>query len=199
MQLRIDAQNNIEVVIPSKRYEHLIDGFIEQRKDWIKKHISNNSKKDKFFDLDEGYVNFLGRKALIIFVKDRPKKYLFKDGKLYLQSLIFPSEKEFESELRKFANTFLASRLTAMAQKHGFEVCEIAIRGQRSRWGSCTRAGNISLNYKLIFYDEAVIDYVIIHELCHLRQMNHSKRFWLEVEAIIPEYKRLRRTLGSLI
>ncbi|HEY6906360.1 MAG TPA: M48 family metallopeptidase, partial [Ignavibacteriaceae bacterium] len=65
------------------------------------------------------------------------------------------------------------------------------------RWGSCSASGNISLNYKLMKYRKELIDYVIIHELCHLKEMNHSKKFWKLVEGLVTEYKSLKRELKS--
>lgn len=199
MQLKIDAKNEVEVVIPSARFSHLVEPFIESKKDWLKKHLARNRIKDKYYDLENGYINFLGLRGEIIFVEDKVKRYLFKNGKLYLHSRIFPSVKEFELDIKKFAKTYLQQKTSEFAAKLDFQIAKVTIREQRSRWGSCTSAGHISLNWKLIFYQEKVIDYVIVHELCHLKQMNHSKNFWLLVSSIIPEYKLLRRQLGKFV
>ena len=75
------------------------------------------------------------------------------------------------------------------------EIGKIGIRGQYTRWGSCSSKGNLSFNYTLLQFREEVIDYVIIHELCHLKEMNHSKRFWKLVGKLCPDYKNLRKEL----
>lgn len=81
----------------------------------------------------------------------------------------------------------------AFAARHGLEVKRITVRNQRSRWGSCSRLGTISLNWRLVLMPAAVRDYVILHELMHLRQPNHSPRFWQEVAAVCPDYREAER------
>ncbi|NCA94384.1 MAG: M48 family peptidase, partial [Sphingobacteriia bacterium] len=80
----------------------------------------------------------------------------------------------------------------------GFEFKKISIRSQRTRWGSCSQAGNLNFNYKLIYLPDKIIDYVIVHELCHLDEFNHSRRFWFLVSEIIPDYRILRRELKEI-
>ncbi|MBQ6240729.1 MAG: M48 family metallopeptidase [Firmicutes bacterium] len=77
----------------------------------------------------------------------------------------------------------------------GLQYGRITIRNQVSRWGSCSEKGNLSFNCLLMLCPADVRDYVIVHELCHLREMNHSPRFWAEVEAVVPDYRLWRRWL----
>ncbi|MBF2761492.1 MAG: M48 family metallopeptidase [Ectothiorhodospiraceae bacterium AqS1] len=74
----------------------------------------------------------------------------------------------------------------------------LSIRGQRSRWGSCSTSGRVSLNWRLMMAPTALSDYVVVHELCHLRYMNHSPSFWSLVESIVPDYRLRRRKLNAL-
>ena len=78
---------------------------------------------------------------------------------------------------------------------HGINVCRVSVRNQKSRWGSCSRRGTISLNWRLIQSPGFVRDYIILHELAHRRQMNHSKKFWQEVERLFPDYLQAERWL----
>ena len=80
----------------------------------------------------------------------------------------------------------LVPRVGELAHQHGLRVLRVSIRQQRSRWGSCSRRGSISLNWRLAHAPPLVRDYVILHELMHLREMNHSKRFWAHVDAACP-------------
>ena len=93
-----------------------------------------------------------------------------------------------QNHLRILATRELPPRVRALADLHGIEVTRITVRNQKSRWGSCSRRGTISLNWRLIQTPNFVRDYIILHELAHRRQMNHSAKFWQEVERLCPDY-----------
>jgi len=93
------------------------------------------------------------------------------------------------------ARVRITERVHYIAVRHGFTYGRIAIRNSRRSWGSCSSAGNLNFHYRLLFLPPAVCDYVIIHELCHLRVFNHSSAFWTEVETIMPDYQQHRTAL----
>ena len=76
-----------------------------------------------------------------------------------------------------------------------FKYSRISIKNQKTRWGSCSGQGNLNFNYKIIYLPEKIINYIIVHELCHLREMNHSAKFWLLVAKTIPDYQMARKDL----
>ena len=96
---------------------------------------------------------------------------------------------EVEAHLRKLALRELPERVQQLAAEHRVEVRRVIIRAQVSRWGSCSRHGTISLNWRLIHVPDGVRDYVIVHELMHLRELNHSARFWALVAKACPSYQ----------
>lgn len=97
--------------------------------------------------------------------------------------------------LRNRAAVELPARLRELAARHGLEVSRISVRDQRARWGSCGRDGHICLNWRLVLMPSWVRDYVLIHELMHLRRMDHSLWYWKLVAAAYPDYEAARRWL----
>jgi predicted metal-dependent hydrolase len=107
-----------------------------------------------------------------------------------------------ESRMRTLATKELPTRTLELAREQGMEVQSVSVRNQRSRWGSCSARKRISLNWRLIQTPPFVTDYIIVHELMHLKEMNHSARFWEHVERAFPAYREaekwLRRNSGLL-
>jgi predicted metal-dependent hydrolase len=103
-----------------------------------------------------------------------------------------PAERD---HFRAQAGTALPARLRQLAEIHGLTVDRISIRNQRARWGSCGKDGHICLNWRLILMPDGVRDYVLIHELMHLRRMDHSQAFWRLVQGACPEFAEARRWL----
>jgi predicted metal-dependent hydrolase len=94
--------------------------------------------------------------------------------------------------MRNRASVELRQRLLQLAADHGLDVSRISIRDQRARWGSCGHDGHICLNWRLVLMPPEIRDYVMIHELMHLRRMDHSRRYWELVAAAYPDYQRAR-------
>lgn len=93
------------------------------------------------------------------------------------------------------ARAFVRSRVAQLSLAHGFSYKRIAIRNTRRSWGSCSELGNLNFNYKIIFLPHELAEYIIVHELCHLRELNHSQTFWAHVASILPDYRERRRAL----
>lgn len=97
--------------------------------------------------------------------------------------------------LRERASQELPALVLEVAARHGLRVTRISVRDQRTRWGSCGRDGHICLNWRLLLMPQSVRDYVLVHELMHLRQMNHSRRYWALVADACPDYRTARQWL----
>ncbi len=97
--------------------------------------------------------------------------------------------------LKEKAKAVLQKKAEYYALLMGVSFGRITIRKQKTRWGSCSSKGNLSFNCMLMRLPEELINYVVVHELAHLKQMNHSSKFWAEVGAVLPNYKALRKEL----
>ena len=102
---------------------------------------------------------------------------------------------EEKERLREKARSVLSAKTEHYSKIMGLKYGRITITGAKTRFGSCSSKGNISYSYRLLSYPEAAIDYVVVHELAHLREMNHSKRFYAIIEEILPDYKERIRLL----
>lgn len=134
----------------------------------------------------------------------------FKKAKEFLLANLSWLEKRIREELplsdskgeyQKFkteARRIITERVTEINKFYNFPFQKISIRNQSSRWGSCSSSGTLSFNYKIALLPRKYTDYIIAHELCHLKEMNHSKNFWRLVGQKIPNYKEIRRELKKM-
>lgn len=98
---------------------------------------------------------------------------------------------------KEVARCLVEARLAYFNKFYGFNINRISIKKQKTRWGSCSIKGNLNFNYKIALLPPDLVDYIIVHELCHLRQFNHSHKFWQLVAMMIPNYSDCRRRLNS--
>lgn len=117
--------------------------------------------------------------------------------KIGQNNLLLRRDKKEYQMVKEYARDFITKRLEKYNESYGFEYKKIAIRNQKSRWGSCSSRRNLNFNYKIMFLPERYADYIIVHELCHLKEFNHSKRFWNLVSQTIPEYKEIKKQIKN--
>jgi predicted metal-dependent hydrolase len=118
--------------------------------------------------------------------------------KQFPQKIFIRNRARHFAEHKEKARALVEERLAHFNRFYGLAWRSVSIRNQRTRWGSCSRARSINFNYKLALLPPHLADYVIVHELCHLREPNHSQRFWTLVAQTIPEPRRLRRELRKI-
>lgn len=131
---------------------------------------------------------FLRKKADWVFGKLAQIEQRKKSGSPVLTKHDFAAHKEK-------ARAFMKRRVEHFHSFYKFPYNRITIRDQKTRWGSCSKNGNLSFSYKLIFLPQQLADYIIVHEMCHLKELNHSVRFWDLVSRVFPDYKELRKAL----
>ncbi len=120
-------------------------------------------------------------------IADRLKYVESIKNKIFLDG----SKREY-LKYKESARLIAENRISYYNKLYDFQINRIAIKNTRSRWGSCSKKGNLNFNYKIALLPKEVADYVIVHELCHLKELNHSKKFWNLVSLAIPNYKELK-------
>ena len=114
------------------------------------------------------------------------------------QSVFATSNREEYLRLRETARELAKKRLEKFNEYYGFKYSRVAIRDTKTRWASCSSKGNLNFSYKILFLPLRYADYIIVHELCHLKEFNHGKRFWSLVAETIPEHEKIREKLKVL-
>ncbi|MBX2988292.1 MAG: M48 family metallopeptidase [Bdellovibrionaceae bacterium] len=185
--------------------------FIDSREEWIRKHLGRFDEQAKLLPSASltagGRYPFFGRELELKPVLTPLEKIFFSatDTELLLhvpvtrwralgEDLSFAHEK-LRDFYRREAGRDLIARVERWASQTGLRPTGVTVREARARWGSCHPRGSISLNWRLAVYRPEVIDYVVVHELAHLRHMNHSRHFWELVESILPEGRALGREI----
>lgn len=107
------------------------------------------------------------------------------------------SSKKQYAECKETARVLVHARLAHFNQFYGFDYTRVFMKNLKSRWGSCSKLRNLNFNYKIVFVSPELQDYLIVHELCHLSEFNHSPKFWTLVEKTIPDYVHLRQQLRA--
>ena len=191
IQVRPDGQ--VFVRAPLRASEKLIREFVDSKADWIRQKQAEALRRVplvvKHYQVGERFL-FLGREYTLGIVK-KQRAALTLDGRFSLSEAAQPrARKAFEQWYKAQALKVMGERVQLYAAKHGFKPGRVRISSARTRWGSCSSRGTLSFTWRLVMAPLEVIDYVVIHELVHLKVKNHSKTFWGSVAALMPDYKR---------
>lgn len=126
--------------------------------------------------------------------------WILKKIQYFKQFVNLPSGKYGRSDYlakKESARALILTRINHLNQFYDFKFNRVFIKNHKSVWGSCSKKGNLNFNYKLIYLESILIDYVVVHELCHLKEFNHSQNFWRLVSVVIPNFKNLRKELKN--
>lgn len=202
LSLKIDPENGLQVVIPAGSPVPNVESILREKQRWILRNlreIEDNQPNARDYTNGEMFL-YLGENYPLEVIHTKRVKHttVGKQGgvlRVRLKGGVDPKAQAtevrwaLEGWYRHQAKVYIAARSAELAAVMGLEFQKITIKGQRTRWGSCSSQGNLNFNWRLMMAPPAAIDYVIIHELCHLVELNHSKRFWALVEAQCPAYK----------
>ena len=205
LAIQIEPMDKIFVISPNGLPEEVIRDKVKSKGKWILKKLLY-FKDIGYLPYNREFVNgetfmYLGRNYSLEIVKysniKRPKVYI-SDGKFYLET---PTKeqtimrKAMKRWYRKEAEKIIEKRVEFYIPKVNLIPNKIKIKEQKKRWGSCSYKGNIYFNWRAIMAPSNIIDYIVVHELCHLDYRDHSKKFWQKVESILPDFKDGRKWL----
>lgn len=203
ISLRILPNQGLEIVLP--RGCNQADGlrFLKKSQAWIKKyaHLLTINQDNNATYIRNIHLKFLQTPIKVCYLVDTSHRIRLKqtlDDVIVLSGNIqtpHDYQPHLKTWLKNVGQRHLIPLLNTLSQESQLTFRSATIRLQRSRWGSCSEHGDISLNARLLFFPYEVVRYVLIHELCHLEEMNHSPKFWGLVEHFEPNYRVLRTQL----
>jgi predicted metal-dependent hydrolase len=195
VRVRVDARGDVEVVLPRRSPDGAAPAAVAELRPWIERRLREASAVRATLAARGSTVPYLGTPLAL--APEPARTRVHRRGDV----LLVPGDAErapaaIERWYRRAAAREIAPRLDAAVQALGTTYATLSIRGQRTRWGSCSTGGAMSFNWRLLLAPEPVLDYVVWHEACHLRVMDHSQRFWALVRQHCPEYEEHRRWLA---
>ena len=195
LAIKISLEGEVIVYAPHRASLRSVESLLAEKEEWVRRTRSRileglNQERDK--------VTFLGRKYNMSVIEGGAKKAAIEfDGsefRIYCREagdakgVLYGWYKE---KLLKI----VTARIGELSSSLGVKPGKIGVRAQKTIWGSCSYDNNISINMKLALAPPEIIDYILVHELCHIKHKNHSSDFWLAVESAMPDYKERRRWL----
>lgn len=196
LSLMVLKDGNVIVKAPISMKDDVIEKFVFAKQDWIRSKLSAiNTTQSKFDDVIH-YQKFLLYGNRYSLVQGDVKRVEVDNS----FQIVVPNKLEKDKVLKtiknwykKVAKQVLASRLSYVESKTNLKSKAFKITDSKGKWGSCNSFGTITLNWRVVMLPPEIIDYVIVHELCHLVEMNHSKKFWAKVEKILPKTPSLKK------
>jgi hypothetical protein len=201
VRITVDRAGTVEVVLPQRLPQRAAEEAVSEFRPWIDRRLADVGRQQAAVLARGDTVPYLGQSLTVITQPGRTR--VVRRG----QTLVVPEGPKRQAALerwyRRMAREEISARLDRVCALAGLTYTKLTIRDQRTRWGSCSRTGAMSFNWRLLLAPEAVLDYVIWHEACHLAVMDHSPRFWSLVAQYCPGYREqvswLKRNGATLV
>lgn len=195
------VDKTLNIISPLRVSKKFLLSFLEKKKDWVLERIKKSKEKKKL--IQDNKILFLGQR---IDIKIMESQLLINGGFCELKDnkLIVNISKNWQNTLlesvvinwyKKESFEIISEKVSFYANSFNFQYGTITIKDQKTIWGSCNSKNNLSFNWKAIFFNNDVINYLVVHELVHTIHKNHSKKYWQAVENILPNYKELNKML----
>ena len=199
-------EGKVKVIIPKTLSQKRLEQLVKEKTPWVRKKLREYAEyqpvKPKEYVSGECFT-YLGRNYRLKLVSGDSEQVKLKQGQFVLGvNKDLSSDKLaglVRDSLLEWYFTHAKERLIEKTQRYakiiGIEPTSVMVKSYRSRWGSCSSKGEISYNWKIIIAPHHIVDYVVVHELCHLKHHDHSPAFWKSVEQVIPDYRECREWL----
>ena len=201
VRVSVEAERGVEVVLPRRAPEREAAAAIRELRPWIERRVAELDRARATVAARAGTVPYLGQTLRLVGQPGRTRVHRRGD------ELLVPAGAAQRAALERFyrraARQEVGDRLDAACAQAGTTYTQLTIRGQRTRWASCSRTGAMSFNWRLLLAPAPVLDYVVWHEVCHLEVLDHSPRFWSLLERRCPgsreQVRWLRRHGATLV
>lgn len=194
----------VTLKVPEKLSAEKAHEFLISKEHWIKENTERSCSKLKGFNRyeDGESTTLLGREyTLKIICSDKYFKPYFSENMIIAATSESNTEERFRLSIDQLIDEFTVNEINAEVKRlcklTSLYPAKVAVKSMKSSWGRCSSSGNISINRDIIYHSRECLEYVIIHELCHLVHMNHSAEFWELVEKYCPDRKRIRKELNQ--
>jgi predicted metal-dependent hydrolase len=200
VRVTVDGDGQVEVTLPKRAAERQAAEAVRELRPWIERRRQALLRAAAEVARAPGTVPYLGAELRLLAQPGRERVHRRGDALLVPSGDPRPALERF---YRRAARAEIGPRLDAAVAQAGTGYARLTIRGQRSRWASCSSTGAMSFNWRLLLAPEPVLDYVVEHEVCHLEVMDHSPRFWRLLESRVPDWREhaawLRRYGSTLV
>ena len=192
MRVSVESDGAVQVTLPKRAPLRAADEAVRELAPWIERRRRALARAAAEVARTPGTVPYLDTELTLVAQPGRTRVHRRGDVLLVPERR---TEEALERWYRRAARTEIGPRLDAAVARAGTSYTGLTIRGQRTRWASCSSTGGMSFNWRLLLAPEAVLDYVIEHEVCHLEVMDHSPRFWRLLESRVPDWRDHARWL----
>ena len=195
--IQLQKDGSVIVRAPKRLAVYRIEAFVKEKQNWIEQHqkrLQEQQRQKESFCLSDGQFPLVGRML--------PMQMTQEKAPCWQQTVVFLPEGDeqqlkssAEQLYRQIARQTLQSRVEHFAPKLGVQPASLRINGAKGRWGSCSGKNRLNFSWRLMLAPEHCIDYVVVHELCHILHHDHSVAFWQEVERVVPDWRSCRQQL----
>lgn len=202
VQLTIERDASLTVTAPVGMCAAALEDFVREKQFWVytklaEKNALRRPAKAREFVTGEGF-RYLGRSYRLLLVNEQDVPLKLEAGRFkLLRSEVARGHEHFVSWYKGHALPWLRRRAKQYAPRIGAEPTRVDVRDLGHRWGSCGQSGGLNFHWATILLPAGVVDYVVVHELVHLREANHTPEFWTRVERVLPDYRQRKEWLAA--